>query len=227
MEWIDLLESTTGRFADVLATGDLDADVPTCPGWTLADLGEHTRWTHAWAAHAVTAGTPDGDSPPPGLDRDALVAGYRAAAGVLLDALRGSAPDAPAWTFGADRTSGFWRRRQVHEVTMHLYDALASQRATDAWGIDPELAWDGVEEVATVFYPRQVRLGRTDPLPAPVRLTATDLARSVVLEPSGDGAQPEEVELAAPASELLLVLWGRLPATGPAAEVLAQARVTP
>jgi uncharacterized protein (TIGR03083 family) len=224
MEWIELLESTTGRFADVLATGDLGADVPTCPGWTLADLGEHTRWTHAWAAHAVTAGTPDGDSPAPGLDRDALVAGYRDAAGVLLDALRSTAPDAPAWSFGTDRTSGFWRRRQVHEVTMHLYDALASQHRTDSWGVGPELGWDGVDEVATVFYPRQVRLGRTDPLPAPVRLTATDLGRSVVLAPAGEGA---EVELAAPAAELLLVLWGRLPATGPAAEVLAQASVTP
>lgn len=224
MEWIDLLERTTARFADVLATGDLTADVPTCPGWTLADLGEHTRWTHAWAAHAVTAGTPDGDSPAPGLDRDALVAGYRAAAGVLLDALRGTAPDAPAWTFGTDRTSGFWRRRQVHEVTMHLYDALASQGTTDAWDVDAELAWDGVDEVATVFYPRQVRMGRTDPLPAPVRLTATDLGRSVVLTPAEDR---EEVELAAPATELLLMLWGRLPATGPAADVLAQAKVTP
>lgn len=224
MEWIALLESTTGRFAEVLATGDLAADVPTCPGWTLADLGEHTRWTHAWAAHAVTAGTPDGDSPAPGRERDPLVAGYRAAAGILLDVLRSTAPDAPAWTFGAERTSGFWRRRQVHEVTMHLYDALASQHATDNWDVDAELGWDGVDEVATVFYPRQVRLGRTAPLPAPVRLTATDLGRSVVLEPTAGG---DEVELAAPATDLLLMLWGRLPAPGPAAAVLAQATVTP
>ena len=107
---------------------------------------------------------------------------------------------------------------------MHLYDALASQGATDSWDVDPELAWDGVDEVASVFYPRQVRLGRTDPLPAPVRLTASDLGRSAVFEPAGEG---EPVELAAPATELLLVLWGRLAASGPAADVLAQARVTP
>lgn len=223
MEWIDLLEETTGAFADVLATGDLAAPVPSCPGWTLADLGEHTRWVQAWAAHAITHGAPDGDSPAPGLERDTLVSGYRAAAAELLDVLRRTAPDVPVWTFGPDTQARFWRRRQVHEVTMHLYDALASQARTDDWRPAPELAWDGVDEVATLFYPRQQRLGRTAPLPVPVRVTATDLDRSLVLEPDAGG---EPVELAAPAADLLLTLWGRLPATGPAAEVLGQARIT-
>ncbi|GAA4077553.1 maleylpyruvate isomerase family mycothiol-dependent enzyme [Nocardioides kongjuensis] len=223
MEWIDLLEKTTGDFADVLATGDLAAPVPACPGWTLADLGEHTRWVHAWATHAVTDHSPDGDTPAPGLERDALVDGYRAAAGRLLEVLRHTAPDAPVWTFGPDSRAGFWRRRQLHEVTMHLHDALDSQARTAEWRVSPELGWDGVDEVATLFYPRQVRLGRTEPLPAPVRLVATDLDRSLVLEPDAAG---EPVELAAPAAELLLMLWGRMPAAGPAADVLAQAKVT-
>ena len=178
MEWIDLLEATTGRFAEVLETGDLAAPVPTCPG-----------------AGVSPSGVPSA-----------------------------TAPEDAAWTFGPEPVSAFWRRRQVHEVTLHLYDALASQGRTAAWTIDPDLAWDGVDEVATLFYPRQLRLRRTGPLPAPVRIVATDLDRSVVLEAdaSGDG-----VELAATATELLLTLWGRLPATGPAAVVLAQATVTP
>lgn len=226
MEWIDLLEDTTARFAAVLEAGDLEAPVPTCPGWSLADLGEHTRWVHAWAAHAVAVGTRDGDTPSPGAGREALVAGYRDAAASLVEVLRGTAPDAPAWTFGPERVSAFWRRRQVHEVTLHLYDALASQGRTAEWAITPELAWDGVDEVAAVFYPRQVRLGRSEPLSAPVRLVATDLSdHPLVLEPDAPG---DEVELAAPATDLLLVLWGRVPATGSAAaDVLAQAQVTP
>lgn len=225
MEWIDLLEATTGRFAAVLETGDLAAPVPTCPGWTLADLGEHTRWVHAWAAHAVEVGTPDGDTPAPGPGRAALVAGYRDAAATLVGVLRATAPEDAAWTFGPERVSAFWRRRQVHEVTLHLYDALASQARTADWTIDPALAWDGVDEVATLFYPRQLRLARTGPLPAPVRIAATDLEdRTVVLEADAAG---EPVTLEATASDLLLMLWGRLPATGPAAVVLAQATVTP
>ncbi|MBM7518899.1 maleylpyruvate isomerase family mycothiol-dependent enzyme [Nocardioides nitrophenolicus] len=223
MEWIDLLETTTGRFAEVLATGDLAAPVPTCPGWTLADLGEHTRWVHAWATHAVVEGSPDGDSPAPGPGREVLVAGYRAAASGLVDVLRRTPPDAPAWTFGPEKVAGFWPRRQVHEVTMHLYDALGSQDRTREWQPGPELGWDGVEEVASLFYPRQVRLGRSEPLTAPVRVVATDLDRSLVLEPDAAG---KPVELAAPATDLLLQLWGRLPASGPAADVLAGARIT-
>ena len=108
---------------------------------------------------------------------------------------------------------------------MHLYDALASQGREDDWAISPELGWDGVDEVATVFYPRQIRLGRSGPITAPLRVAATDLTgREVVLEPDAPG---HPVELTAPAVDLLFVLWGRLPATGPAGEVLASAAVTP
>ena len=224
MEWIDLLEDTTGRFAEVLETGDLAAPVPTCPGWTLAELGEHLRWTHAWASHAVTAATPDGDSPAPGTERTALVAGYRAAAADLLDVLRASDPEAPAWTFGTDKVAGFWRRRQVHEVTLHLYDALAAEQATDSWQPPAELAWDGVEEVATLFYPRQVRLGRSPALTGPLRLRASDTGRETML--ANDVVAPEVV-LEGTARELLLTLWGRVPATGPAADLLGAATVTP
>lgn len=224
MEWIDLLEETTGRFAQVLETGDLAAPVPTCPDWTLADLGEHLRWTHAWASHAVTAGTPDGDSPAPGTERAALVAGYRAAAADLLDVLRATDPQAPAWTFGEEKVAGFWQRRQVHEVTLHLYDALAAQHATDSWEPAPALAWDGVTEVATLFYPRQVRLGRSTALTAPLRLRASDTGGETML--ANDVVAPEVV-LEGTARELLLVLWGRVPANGPAAGLLAAATVTP
>jgi len=107
---------------------------------------------------------------------------------------------------------------------MHLYDALASQGRTSEWRVSPELGWDGVEEVATQFYPRQLRLDRTRPLSAPVRLSATDVGRSLVLEPDASG---EPVDLVGPAADLLLTLWGRLDATGPAAAVLGRARVTP
>lgn len=224
MEWIDLLEDTTGRFAEVLETADLTAPVPTCPGWSLADLGEHLRWTHAWASHAVTAGTPDGDSPAPGSERTALVAGYRAAAADLLGVLRATDPEAPAWTFGSEKVAGFWQRRQVHEVTLHLYDALAAQQATDSWEVSADLAWDGVAEVATLFYPRQVRLGRSAPLTAPLRLRASDTGGETML--ANDVLAPEVV-LEGTARELLLVLWGRVPATGPAAELLAAATATP
>ena len=59
-DWPRLLRGATDDFADILATSDLAATVPTCPGWTLADLGNHLRGVHLWAAHAVTEGDPKG-----------------------------------------------------------------------------------------------------------------------------------------------------------------------
>lgn len=220
MDWIDVLEDATSRFTDVLTDGDLSADVPTCPGWTLAQLGEHVRWVHLWAAHAVTEGTPDADPGDGALDRESLVTGYRAAAEHLLDVLRATPADAPAWTFGPDKVAGFWQRRQVHEVWMHLYDALASQDRTSEWDIAPELAWDGVLEVADIFYPRQVRLGRTEPLTGTLRLVADDVDGTVEI---GTG---EPVTVTGDAAYLLRQLWKRADAVPHAARLLATA-ITP
>jgi uncharacterized protein (TIGR03083 family) len=218
MDWIPLLDDATRRFAAVLAEGDLAADVPACPDWTLADLGEHLRWTHLWAAHAVTEGDPKGSPEPGPLDRDGLVAGYRAAAHHLIDVLVAAGEDGPAWTFGPEPVAGFWQRRQVHETTVHLLDALASQGRAGEWQIDPALAWDGVAEVAEVFYPRQVRLGRTEPLPGTLLLTATDVGESLAV---GDGEAT--TELSGPASYLLKVLWKRETSDEP----LLAAAITP
>lgn len=223
MDWIRLLDDATSAFARVLEEGDLDAAVPACPGWTLADLGEHLRWTHLWAAHAVTDRSPDGSPEPGGLDREVLVPGYRKAAAHLLDVLASTAPDAPAWTFGPEPVAGFWRRRQVHETTVHLYDALASQGRAAEWPVDPALAWDGVEEVAQVFYPRQVRLGRTEPLPGTLRLHATDLDAA----PVQVGDVEPVATLEGPAARILLQVWKRQPVADPAVAGLVAARITP
>ena len=207
MDWIAALDDATGRFATVLEDGDLAAVVPACPGWSLADLGEHLRGVHVWAAHAVTEGDPDGQPPAGPLDRDGLVAGYRAAAAHLVEVLAATEPGAPAWAFGPRKVAGFWRRRQVHETTMHLLDALASQGRAGEWQVDPGLAWDGVDEVATVFYPRQVRLGRVEPIAGTLRLVGEDVDAAPVEIGAGDPA----ATLSGGSAYLLKVLWRREP----------------
>jgi uncharacterized protein (TIGR03083 family) len=193
--------------------------VPTCPGWTLAELGEHVRWVHRWAAHAVTDGDPDGGTDAVGPAE--VVAAYRAAAGDLV-AVLDTDPAAPAWTFGPDRVVGFWQRRQVHETLIHLYDALRATGRAERWQPRPELAWDGVDEVATMFYPRQLRLGRSEPLTRRLVLTATDVDRTTSI---GEG---DPVGLAGTAADLLLTLWKRAPAKEPTvAGLLASAALTP
>lgn len=209
MDWIDELTRATQAFAVLLDDADLDADVPACPGWTLLDLAEHLGGVHQWAAHAIEAGTPDGDPSPAPRERLALAEWYRAHAHRLVRLLAEKGPDAPAWTFGPEpHTTAFWQRRQVHETVMHLWDARASQGTlTD---LDPALALDGLDEIAGIFYPRQLRLGRTDPLPTGLALVVSDAPGhpGVVI-----GGAPG-VTLEAPASTLLLLVWNRVDLPG-------------
>ncbi len=58
-----------------------------------------------------------------------------------------------------------------------------------------------------MLYPRQVRLGRVDPLPAAVRLVATDVPAQVTI---GSG---RELEVRDRAEVLLRLLWHRADAS--------------
>ena len=70
------------------------------------------------------------------------------------------------------RTASFWQRRMPHETTLHAWDAARALGYADP--LDRELAADGVDEVVTIFVPRQVRLGRLEPAAVSVELRATD-----------------------------------------------------
>src|SRR4051794_27678029 len=63
--WMDLGRAVTvlwdeASIITALLTAEvLAAAVPTCPGWTVADLVRHLGVVHRWARHAVLVG-PDG-----------------------------------------------------------------------------------------------------------------------------------------------------------------------
>jgi uncharacterized protein (TIGR03083 family) len=87
---------------------------------------------------------------------------------------------------------------------VHAWDAEAALGRPGA--LDPVLAADGIDEVLSGFVPRGVRLGRLPPLPDAVRLVAGDATWAL-----GEGDPAGEVD--GTASDLLLLLWGRLDAT--------------
>ena len=198
--------------AAVTALGDLvpdappsapewDTPVPSCPGWDLGDLVGHVGVVHRWALAALRSDSPPEEGEPP--PRADLADWFRSGAAALTEALARIDPDHPCWGFGPKpRTAAFWIRRQAHENSMHAWDA-ADALGDSGW-LDPELAADGVDEVARMFYPRQVRLGRRDPVASTVALTSTDVGRTAVL---GDGEPVATV--AGPAEPLLLAIWRR------------------
>ncbi|KRE96338.1 hypothetical protein ASG76_04770 [Nocardioides sp. Soil774] len=222
-DWLALLRARTDTFADLVRDADLDAPVTHRPDWTVHDLVAHLGGVHEWAAHAVVAGDPDlSPEQPSATDSRELAEWYADRAAHLLDVLTRTPSDAPAWTLDRDdRTAGFWRRRQVHETAMHVWDleeALGQPRPIDPW-----LAWDGVLEVVDVLHPRQVRLGRAQPPADAVRLIATDVSGDVTI---GHG---DPVVVRDRAEVLLRLLWHRADVTAldPRAAALLSAAVTP
>jgi uncharacterized protein (TIGR03083 family) len=140
--------------ADALATAaekaGVDAGVPSCPDWKVADLLEHIGTVHRWAAMNLSRkpGDPYLRSGQAGIEApedDSARAGWvREGAAHLVDALDGHSPDAECWTWAPPANNGFWRRRQAHETAMHRVDAQLA--AGTAEPIDAALASDGIDE---------------------------------------------------------------------------------
>ena len=209
-EYLDVLQGAVDQFATVLAEGDLAGEVPGCPGWTLADLTRHLGGVHRWARDIVITGEM-GEREAGPTDPAELHPWFVEGAGLLLDTLRSTDPTTPTWTFGPEpRVVGFWARRQALETTVHLWDAHGSQGR--AWEIDPVLAADGVDEVVTVFVPRQLRNGRLDPLPGAVRIEIEG-GPALTLSTEEDPPEPGAT-VRGPADRLLLALWRRVPVSG-------------
>ena len=53
-EHIKAVREEGKRFADSAERVDLDAMVPTCPGWTVRDLVRHLGEIHLWAAGRIS-----------------------------------------------------------------------------------------------------------------------------------------------------------------------------
>lgn len=205
--------AAAGRFAEALGAADPGAAVPACPGWTVLDLVAHLGNVHTWAAAVVASGvvaeqpgTLPGDAP--------LDAWYAARAAHLVGVLESSDPDAPCWNFArVHETAGFWRRRQLHEVLMHLVDLdQAHGRTTD---LDPVVCADGVSETFEVFLPRLHARGHVAALDRPVSFLATDTGDGWTLLPQPGrhprlepGASAGDV-VTGSARQLWLRLWNR------------------
>lgn len=196
----DWIARESEAFAAVLDGGQFDNRVPPCPDWALRDLALHLGRVQRFWARTVRAGVdidPQRPEPSPVADAE-LAAWTRASTRELLDALRAAPPATPAWTWWRDdRTAGAIARHQVQEAAVHRWDAQSAV-GTPA-DLEVPVAYDGVDEF--VWIARQLRE------PAAITFVATDSGRSF---PVSDA--PPAVTASATASDLVLLLYGRLPA---------------
>jgi uncharacterized protein (TIGR03083 family) len=200
MEWLPVLAHEIDVIAHIAVSSgtDLDRPVTGCPGWSMHDLVVHVGSIERWVVHAIRRQELLRDAPQwPGTD---LAAWYEEGAANLLLALDTDPAD-PAATFAPDKTVGFWQRRQVHEHRIHRWDL--EDALGEAEPLDPLVAHDGLDEIATMFWPRQVRLGRAVMPTHGLRVVTTDTGGEWVF---GDTAV---ATLSGPAADLLLVLMHR------------------
>lgn len=148
--YLDCLDADFTRLRAVVPSS-LGRPVPTCPGWTVADLTRHVAEVYLHKTLAMREGAEPETFPPPGLAGEEPVALLdRAYAGLRAEFVaRKPADPAGSW-YTPDQTVGFWIRRMAQETVIHRIDAElgAGQPVAPVPG---DLAIDGIDELLKVF----------------------------------------------------------------------------
>lgn len=149
---LDTLHTDLVRLA-AIPDHQLAAPVPSCPGWTVADLLAHLGRVHHRAVRILDGASfvpLDAWEPTP--EGEAAVAWSREVATELEAALRRVDPAAPADTWLGEAPASFWIRRMAQETSVHRWDADGAFGAPSP--IEAAIGADGVDEFLIAFLPR-------------------------------------------------------------------------
>jgi len=162
-----------------VAASDLNTRVPTTPKWSLRDLAHHigtVQWY--WSAN-VRAKNPAEraigqlSALPPDTD---LVAWLGWCTYSLLSALREAGPSSPSWAWWGEpspHTAGAVARHQAQEAAVHRWDAEGSAGSSSP--LPAALANDGVPEFIEVMVGPDAAAGGQPTRTAELNATASDL----------------------------------------------------
>lgn len=213
-EYVEAVRRETAALA-AAATFSMDAPVPSCPDWRVADLVDHLSEVQRFWLDVVENRRQRREDVAPVRrpDRTDPIEWLAEGGGCLAAALEAADPDDPVWTWAADRTAGFVQRRQAHEAAVHRWDGQAAAGAPQA--IDAALAADGLDEFFEVHIPMNDTVITGDGESIAVVPSDAGEPWGVRLGPGGPklrrGAAAGDAVLSGPASDLLLVMWRRLP----------------
>jgi len=196
------------------AMGNLGAQVPSCPDWSVADLAYHVgdvhwSWRKLVEERRQTGHT--GEFWPRPSDAD-LLDGVRAESERLIEALDVD-PAIEVWTWAPQKNIAFVQRRMAQETIVHRADADLARGSIRP--VDAALAADGVDEFLTWFLP-----GDPEELADPgetIHLHATDSGDEWLIRVAGGEATftrehgKGDAAARAPVTDLLWLLWRRIP----------------
>jgi uncharacterized protein (TIGR03083 family) len=223
--WLESLKTDGPAFLAAVEQGDPATDVPSCPGWTMADLTQHLGNVYLWVRLHIVRGMitkPERSfselvAEPPAAD---LLGWWNDQYSSIMSTLDVLDPDMPAWNWAPQaKRAGFWHRRMALETAVHRWDAqMAVGRAEP---VDVRFAPDGVAEALDSWLPAGRRVGPTTATGI-VALHATDAEQNWLVRLRGEGVAlldtdtifdddaPARVQASGSASDLMLALWGRV-----------------
>jgi uncharacterized protein (TIGR03083 family) len=216
--YLDAIRDNAGRLVEAARRAGLDAPVPTCPDWTVADLVRHQGRVFRWISGMVEAGAQEFVSPK-GLNEQAKTADplpwVEEGAEQALGILKSADPESAVWNWldGGPAPARFWWRRMAHETVVHRVDAEAAAGLESR--VEPaELASDGIDEFLLFLRVRQPREG-LERLAGSFHFHTTDVTGEwvVVFGPGEVQVTREhakaDVAVRGPASGLELFLYNR------------------
>ena len=219
--FLDCLAADFTRLRAVALTS-LTAPVPSCPGWTAADLSRHVGEVYLHKTLAMRDGAEPDPWPPEGIaDAEPIALLDRAYAG-LTGEFAARQPGDPAGTwYSPDQTVGFWIRRMAQETVIHRIDAelAAGQPAAP---VPAGLAVDGIDELLKIFLAYGVAewgdyfTGILAASPGRTYTVRTDGAAwrvrtgpGLVAVEDGAGGGTADVTISGPPAALLRWVWNR------------------
>ena len=222
-EHVAALRADGGRLAELAVTAGSEAPVPTCPDWNVQALLAHQAMIHRWATAVVREDDPISVVPAVDLLTLAdLPAYYLEGHAGLITALYEAPDDLEVMTFLPDspRPREFWARRQAHETTVHMVDALAAALgrlpSDDETEIDSAFAADGIDELLRGFMtsrPCVIYEGRDETLVVEAsdvgRRWVVHIGERLTVDPEAGTLRDDHLTISGTATNLYLALWNR------------------
>lgn len=218
--YLELLDRDCARLRET-AVRDLTAAVPSCPGWTVADLLLHVSEVFLHKTETMRLGAwPEPWPPEPEPSEPAAY--FDRCLGGLRREFASRKPEETALTwYEPDQTVGFWARRMALETVVHRVDAELAVGGP-ILAIPDDLALDGIDEIlvtclayATSKWPEDFGENLTGADGWSVSIIAGErrwlvrpAASGVEIIAGGEAGQGEASISGAP-QDVLLWLWGR------------------
>ncbi len=209
---------------------EVNAAVPSCPGWTmhklLAHVGRVYRSVGRHVAERATEMIPADEIPRPP-EGDAIVEWFEEGHRFVQEALDGADPDEAVWSWTGQNTMAFYFRRMAHETAVHRWDAEIAFGAPSP--IDSDLATDGVSELFEVVLPFAVANWDMTLPDASLHLHRTDGDGEWLLVNDGGRIKMSlehskgDAAVRASGTDLLLLSWERIGLDSPGVETFGDA----